>query len=402
MSLTRRDFLHLSAACGVAGAITSTGATPSRALSSTIPRQDRNPKRILLLGGTRFLGPALVESALEAGHEVTLFNRNLSNPHLFPHLERLIGNRDPRIGEGLRALEGRQWDAVIDTSGFVPRVVQASAELLADQVAQYLFVSTISIYADQSKANLTETDAAAALADPTSEDVRQFYGPLKARCEETVEAALPCRATIIRPGLIVGPEDTTDRFTWWPVRIDRGGEVLAPGTPNDPVQYIDVRDLARFCIRSIDESTTGIYNAVGPRSETNIAELLYGCKAVTSAEVSFTWIPAEFLEAQGVRAWVDMPVWVPLGSSSAGITQVNNDKAIAKGLTFRSLAETARDTLEWFKSLPPEERARLGPDAVYETSENRNDATPAPHRMAGLPATREREILDAWRAMRGE
>jgi len=394
MSLTRRHFLHLSAACGVAGPPVFIGrpafATPA------LP-QDREPRKVLILGGTRFLGPALVEAALEGGHEITLFNRGQSNPHLFPNLEKLIGNRDPLVDNGLRALEGRQWDVVIDTSGFVPRMVQASAELLANNVSQYVFISTISVYADQSKPDLQESDEVASLPEP-SEDVRRFYGPLKARCEQAVESALTGRATIIRPGLIVGPEDGTDRFTWWPVRIDRGGEVLAPGHPSDPVQFIDVRDLALFCIRCIDTQTMGVYNAVGPRGRTNIAELLYGCKAVTAADVGFTWATADFLASHGVEPWVHMPVWVPAQGPSAGIAQVNNDKAIAKGLTFRPLADTARDTLEWFNSLPPEDRARLGSDAVYATAENRSN--PTPKRTVGLSAAREREVLEAWKAVR--
>jgi 2'-hydroxyisoflavone reductase len=393
MSVTRRNFLRCSALAG-AVPVLAAGAQPRT--TARHPVHLREAKKVLILGGTRFLGPALVEAGLEGGHEITLFNRGQSNPHLFPNLEKLVGNRDPLVDNGLKALEGRQWDVVIDTSGFVPRLAQASAELLAENVSQYVFISTISVYANQGQPDLQESDEVASLPEP-SEDVRRFYGPLKARCEQTVETALTGRATIIRPGLIVGPEDGTDRFTWWPVRIDRGGEVLAPGNPIDPVQFIDVRDLARFCIRCIETQTMGVYNAVGPRGSTNIAELLYGCKAVTAADVSFTWVPAEFLASQGVEPWVHMPVWVPGQGPSAGITQVNNDKAIAKGLTFRPLADTARDTLEWFNSLPPVDRFRLGPDAVYAIEENRGD--PTPKRTVGLSAAREREVLEAWKAV---
>jgi 2'-hydroxyisoflavone reductase len=394
MFITRRGFLQTSALSGAAATLGARFEASARnAVASS--HQPAETKKVLILGGTRFLGPALVEAALELGHEVTLFNRGRSNPHLFPTLEKLIGDRDPLIGDGLKQLEGRQWDVVIDTSGFLPRIVSASAELLAENVTQYVFISTISVYADQSKAGLQESDEVATLPEP-SEDVRRYYGPLKAECERVVEARLPGRTTIIRPGLIVGPEDQTDRFTWWPVRIDRGGEVLAPGSPGDPVQYIDVRDLARFCLRTIDARLTGVYNALGPRGRTNIAELLYGCKAVTGGSAAFTWVPAEFLAGQGVQPWVHMPVWVPADGSSAGITQVNNEKSVAKGLEFRPLADTVRDTLAWFKSLPPEDRARLGADAVYATAENRND--PAPKRAVGLSAQREREVLEAWAA----
>lgn len=392
MALTRRNFLQAAAAGAVPLVV---AADSAHAAARGMSRPRRSAAKVLILGGTRFLGPALVEAALEAGHEVTLFNRGRSNPHLFPNLEKLVGDRNPEVGDGLRALEGRQWDAVIDTSGFVPRLVQASAELLAENVAQYVFISTVSVYANQGQPNLQESDPVSSLPEP-SEDVRRFYGPLKALCEAAVEAALPGRAAIVRPGLIVGPEDGTDRFTWWPVRIARGGEVLAPGDPADPVQYIDVRDLARFCIRCIESQTNGVYNAVGPRGRTNISELLYGCKAVTGGDVTFTWIAAEFLAAHGVQPWVHMPVWVPSQGPSAGIAQVNNEKAIAKGLEYRPLAETARDTLAWFNSLPPEDRARLGPDAEYATDETRSDLTPK--RAVGLSQARERQVLEAWKA----
>ncbi len=372
MSISRREFMLASTAVGLTSTV---AASP---LVWKTARQRKNPKRILILGGTRFLGPAVVEAALVHGHEVILFNRGRSNPHLFPDLEKLVGDRDPDKGDGLRALEGRSFDAVVDTSGHVPRHVRASAGLLAETLKQYLYISSVSVYADQSKTGLEESDPLGTMDDETVEVIDgQTYGPLKALCERSVEEAMPGRATIVRPGLIVGPEDSHDHFTYWPVRIDRGGEVLAPGDPDDPVQYIDVRDLAEFCITCVENNTTGTYNATGPKGRLSIAELLYGCRAITTAEVSFTWVSAKFLAAHKVQPWVHMPVWVPPDTPIAGVSQVRNSKAIAKGLTFRALAETARDTLNWFKTLPPDRQSEL---------------------RAGVASEKEAEVLAAWHA----
>ena len=373
---SRRTFLQAGLATGAFGALSSSHAQAKSNTQSNWPDDYHAPMKILILGGTRFLGPALVASALSRNHEVVLFNRGRSNPQLFPDLEKLIGDRDPNINEGLNALKSRTFDAVIDTSGYAPRIARASAELLADNIEQYLFISSLSVYADQSKSGIVETDPVATMDDPTQEKVTaQTYGPLKALSEEAIEDSLPGRATLIRPGLIVGPEDGTDRFTYWPVRVSRGGNVLSPGNPDDPVQYIDVRDLAEFCIDCLENNIVGTYNATGPRGTMTIAELLYGCKAVTGGDVSFTWVPAEFLAANNVMPWSEMPVWLPPGSSAAGLAAASNAKAIAKGLKFRPLAETARDTLLWFKSLPPERQSEL---------------------RAGIDADRESEILTKW------
>ncbi len=336
---------------------------------------------LLILGGTAFLGPQLVEAAQQRGHTLTLFNRGRTNPSLFPDLEKLVGDRDPNKGEGLNALKGRSWDAVIDTSGYVPRVVRASAELLAPNIKQYLFVSTISVFTDLSKIGICEEDPVGILDDPTTERVTgETYGPLKALCEQAAEAAMPGRTTSVRPTLIVGPGDTTDRFTYWPVRIDMGGEVLAPGPQEAPVQYIDVRDLAEFCIKLIEDGHSGIYNAAGPKGTLSFSELLYGCRAATSADVSFTWVSQEFLEEQKVGPWMEMAMWIPQAADSAGFSRVSNAKAISHGLAFRPLAETARDTLRWHQSAPERAGYVFGSDP----------------RRAGLKPDRELELLKLW------
>lgn len=312
-------------------------------------------KTILILGGTAFLGPELVEAALARGHTLTLFNRGKTNPQLFPNVEKLKGDRD---GD-LKALEGRRWDAVIDTSGYVPRIVRASAKLLAPSVKQYIFISSISVYADASKPGVDEGGRLEAVPDPASEDVRKYYGGLKALCEQAAEAEMPGRVTNIRPGLIVGPGDPTDRFTYWPVRVARGGEVLSPGTGEDPVQFIDVRDLAEWIILTIEQGDVGIYNAVGPEGRMTMSELLNSCKAASGSDAKFTWADAKFLEAQKVSGWTDMPVWVAPDADSLGFAQFSRDKAMKRGLRFRSVDVTVKDTLEGWKTLPEERRKKL-------------------------------------------
>jgi len=334
--------------------------------------------KILVLGGTGFLGPHIVEAALARKHTPTLFNRGRTNPQLFPDLEKLHGDRDPQKGEGLKALQGRQWDAAIDTSGYVPRIAKASAELLAQNVKQYVFISTVSVYSDFSKPGVDESSPVGALENPKTEQVTgQTYGPLKALCEQAVETAMPGKTTTIRPGLIVGPGDPTDRFTYWPARVDYGGEVLAPGNPDSPVQYIDARDLARFCIKVIEDGHVGIYNAMGPKSPLSMAAMLYGCKAVTTSDARFTWVSQDFLIEQHAAPWTELPLWLPDGSEMSGLSRVSNAKCVAVGLQFSPFADTARDTLAWFKSQTDFERHPW---------------------MAGLSGDKERKILDAWKS----
>ena len=329
--------------------------------------------KILVLGGTGFLGPHLVEVMQQRGHTPTLFNRGKTRPGLFPDVEKLRGDRD---GD-LRALQGRTWDAVIDTSGYVPRVVRASAELLAPNVRQYVFVSSISVYADTTKPGIDESHPVATMDDPKSEDVLPNYGALKALCEQAAEAVFPGRTTNIRPGLIVGPLDPTDRFSYWPVRVAQGGEVLAPGDPADPVQFIDARDLAAFIITTLERGTVGVFNVNGPGQPLGIGALLDACKTVSGSDARFTWATNEFLTAQQVAPWSDMPVWVPPIEDGLGMTTTSSAKAVAAGLTYRPLADTIKATLDWWATLPPERQAKL---------------------RAGVTREREAAVLAAWHA----
>ena len=318
---------------------------------------------ILILGGTVFVGRHLVDVALARGHQVTLFNRGQHNPDLFPEVEKLRGDRDGN----LQALAGRQWDAVIDTCGYVPRIVAQSAALLADQVAQYVFISTISVYADFSPPGINEEAPVGHLADPSTEEITgESYGPLKVLCEKAVEAALPGRSLIIRPGLIVGPDDPTDRFTYWPVRVARGGEVLAPGNPAQQVQFIDVRDLAAWTIEMVERNLQGVYNATGPANPLTITQLLESCQATTESDANFTWVTEEFLLAQAVGAFVEAPLWVP--AEMAGLEQVDCRKAINAGLRFRALPQTVLDTLQWHQTRPLSHTWRAGLSVERETA----------------------------------
>src|SRR3954451_2530392 len=280
MSMTRRTF---------AGVIAAAAALPAAA-----------KKRILILGGTGFLGPATVEAAQARGHELTLFNRGRTRPGLFPNVETLLGDRDPEKGEGLNALRSRKWDAVIDNSGYFPRQVSASAKLLAPNAKQYIFISSISAYADTSRENQDETAKLATTFDPTVEKVtEETFGPLKVLCEKAAADAFPARAAIVRPGYIVGPDDPSGRFTYWPVRIDRGGEVLAPGAPTDPVQIIDVRDLGAWLITLIEQGTVGVFNATGPKDRLAWGDLLQACRKATTTEHTVTWVPGDWIAKKG-------------------------------------------------------------------------------------------------------
>jgi 2'-hydroxyisoflavone reductase len=326
--------------------------------------------KILIIGGTIFLGRHLVDAAGERGHEVTLFNRGQHNPDLFPEVEKLRGDRDG----GLDALRGRRWDAVIDTCGSFPRVVRASAELLADAVGHYTFISSMSVYADLAAPGSDERSPVGIIADETVEEVTgETFGPLKALCERAVEAAMPGRALIVRPGLIVGPHDPSNRFTYWPHRVAQGGDVLAPDGPAHPARFIDARDLAAWTLRMIESGATGTYNARGPNETLTFGELLDTCKAITGSNARFVWVDEQFLLNAGVTPYTEMPLWIPNLPERAGFYSVNSGKAIAAGLTFRPIAETIRDTLAWDATQPPD----------------------AP-RPSGLRPERERALLAAW------
>jgi len=325
--------------------------------------------KLLILGGTVFLGRHLVEAALARGHEVTLFNRGQHSPELFPEVEKLRGDRDGN----LEALRGRRWDAVIDVAGYLPRVVRASAALLAVAVEHYTFISSVSAYADARTPGMDESSPLGTLEQPESEDVDRFYGPLKARCEQVVEVALPGRTLIIRPGLIVGPYDPTDRFTSWPSRVARGGDVLAPGWPGRAVQLIDARDLAEWNVRLVEERVTGVFNATGPDHTLTMRALLETCKEVSGSDARFVWLDEAFLLAQGAGPWIELPLWLPETSEYAGFMCLDISKALAAGLRFRPLAETVRETLAWDQLLPA--------DAA---------------RRAGMTPAREAELLALW------
>jgi 2'-hydroxyisoflavone reductase len=382
MSLSRRDFLRCTAVAGAAAGLGlsfgcgSRAGTPSPQAGTSGYRSGLAERKLklLILGGTAFLGPHTVAAARARGHEVTLFNRGKTNPELFPDLEKLRGDRD---GD-LSALVGRTWDAVIDTSGYVPRHVRLSAELLAPSVAHYLFISTISVYKDYSVVGMDESAPLATLADPTTEQITgETYGALKALCETAAQDAMPGRTTVIRPGLIVGPEDRTDRFTYWPVRVERGGEVLSPGTPDDFIQFIDVRDLAEFIVVCLENKAFGIFNADAPAGSLTMGRLLETCRDVTESRAGLTWVDAEFLAAQNVSPWQDMPCWVPAVGAEAGFGRVNTAKAHAAGLGMRALDDTVRATLAWWHTEPEDRRKTL---------------------RAGLTPEREAAVLAAWHA----
>lgn len=321
--------------------------------------------RILIIGGTRFLGRHLVEAALERSHDVTLFNRGKSNPNLFPQLETILGDREKDVNK----LEDRIWDAVIDVAGYVPRIVRLSADLLKENVSRYVFISSISAYDEAAfkKIGVTESDPVGKIADETVEEITgETYGPLKALCEQAVQDIYGERALIIRPGLIVGPHDPTDRFTYWPVRVARGGDVLAPEKPDAPAQIIDVRDLSDFIIRLIQNNASGIYNATGPNYPLTFGKLLEVCKQVTGSDARFIWVPAEFLKQHNVAEWSDMPVWIPDTEENQGFSRVDVSKAIEAGLKFRPLEETVRDTLIWAQTRPADHEWRAGLTAERE------------------------------------
>lgn len=320
------------------------------------------PSSILILGGTSFVGRHLTEAALAQGHQVTLFNRGQSNPELFAGAEKLNGDRETNLSSLAQAVEqGRRWDAVIDVAGYIPRTVQASAALLAKATEHFTYISTVSVYADHKTAGFDETyplgtlsAEAVAQVKSKSDITGENYGPLKALCEHEVSRIFGGGALIIRPGLIVGPHDPTDRFTYWPHRIAQGGAVLAPGRPEDCTQFIDARDLAAWTLHMLNTRTHGIYTATGPDYALTFGSLLQTCAQVSQAEAQITWVDEKFLLAQNVAPWSDLPLWVPAGDPEfAGFNTANCAKAVAAGLTYRPLADTVRDTLSWAQTRPP-------------------------------------------------
>ncbi len=345
------------------------------------------PLNILILGGTGFTGPEQVEYAIARGHRVTLFNRNKTRPDFFKGrvAEELVGD----LNSDTSALEGKKFDVVIDNPTTFPAWVRNAGKYLAGNTKHYIFVSTTSTYRDESQIGIDESSPTTPMPaglDPYTLDpaaASRSYGALKTRAEQEVQTLYPGINTVIRPCLIVGPLDRTDRFTYWPARIDRGGEVLAPDSPDDPCQFIDSRDLAEWMIRVAEMREFGLYNAIGPDKPLTTAQMLYGVKAITTAGAQFTWVPWDFLRAQNVRPWRNMTVWQPPVGATAGYQRRTANRAIAKGLTFRPLAVTAKDTLDWHKTRPQKEQ-----DATLNGEIN------------GLSMTREAEVLAAWKASR--
>jgi 2'-hydroxyisoflavone reductase len=380
MSTTRRSFVSRSALA--AGAV---ALSPGLGLAADGGKGPAKKLRILILGGTGFTGPHQVRYALARGHKVTLFNRG-KQPHEWPgEVEELIGDRN--TGD-LKALDGRDWDVCIDNPTTLPFWVRDAGRALHGKVKQYVFISTISVYADNDK---PADESAAVLPyagkDPmaeTQESMKgkagELYGPLKAVSEREAERQFPGMTTVIRPGLIVGPGDETDRFSYWPIRLSRGGEVLAPGDGSDPVQFIDARDLAEWTIRMAEMRAFGVFNATGPKTPLNTRGMLNGIAKAAPSDARLTWVSTKFLEAQKVEPWSDLPVWVPAEGDSAGFAKRDIRKALAAGLTYRPLGTTAVDTLAWFKQQPAERQAKL---------------------RAGLTPERETELLAKWKASNG-
>lgn len=329
---------------------------------------DGDGKRLLILGGTGFLGPHVVEAARERGWEVTLFNRGRTNTHLFPEVEKLVGDRDPEKGAGLSALEGdRRWDYVVDTTSYAPSRTAAAVELLRDRIDRYALVSTISVFESFEAHGMDESAPVGRMDDPSNETVtNSSYGPLKALCEERAEELMPGRVANVRPGLIVGPMDPTDRFTYWPVRATEGGTMLAPGNVDDPVQFIDVRDLAEFLVHCLAEDHMGVYNATGPTHGETIAGLVYACRAATNAGTRVRWVDAETVSAMGLRPWGHLPVWTPRTGGIGGMSTIDVSKAIAAGLVSRPTADTVRDTLAWWAEQPSERQLTRAMDLEME------------------------------------
>ena len=375
MTIDRRTFVlgslaaGAAAACG-AGTDRGTATSPGEKPAAAPPAK----KSILVLGGTGFLGPHVVTSALARGHAVTLFNRGKTHPGLFPDVEKLHGDRDGH----LEALANRKWDAVVDPSGYVPRLVKMSAELLAPSVGHYVFVSTISVYAKEDVVGADESLAVATIADPTNEDVKANYGALKALCEQAAEAAMPGRVANLRPGLIIGPGDPTGRFTHWPTRLAEGGEVLAPGDGRTPVQYIDGRDLGAWIVRVIEDRAVGTMNALGPEKRVTMKDVLEACNHALGGKAQLTWVDADFLDKQGVEGWSEMPMWIDPKGEYAGFGTLANTRAVKAGLTFRPVGDTAKDALAWLETLPEDQRAKA--------------------RSSGIKPDKEAKVLAAWKA----
>jgi len=333
---------------------------PARADTETAA-QPKEPLRILILGGTGFLGPATIDAALTRGHRVTMFNRGRTRPELYPKVEKLHGDRDPDKDEGLKTLENGEWDVVIDNSGYYPRMVKASAERLSGRCKHYIYISSISAYEEPNPINGEEDALLATMSDPTSEDMGanfENFGPLKALCEKAAEAAMPGRTTVIRPGYIVGPDDPTGRFTYWPVKLDKSGKVLIPGNPDDPVQIIDVRDLGEWLIKVAEDGVVGVFNATGPENGLRWGDLIEACIKASTADPKPQplWVNSDIVEKSvGIGAY---PIWIAPRGDYAGFHRWSNKRAVAAGLRFRPVSDTVKDTLVWYRAQEKIEKGR--------------------------------------------
>jgi 2'-hydroxyisoflavone reductase len=367
---TRRQLIRAGL---VGGAIAASGTIPGIAGVSIAGAADvpaRNSLRILMLGGTGYIGPHMVSEFLRRGHQVSLFNRGRTNEDLFPDLETLLGDRDG----GLDVLKGKKWDAVVDNSGYVPRHVADSARLLSSAVAHYLYISTISVYASFAVAN-DEDSPLGTMPDESVEEVtNESYGPMKALCESRARAEIgDDRLTILRPTYICGPGDRTDRYTYWPVRTMRGGEMLWPGTPDDPIQIIDVRDLANFVVDCIEKKITGVYNTVTPVGSYTMGDLMNHSVAVTGAEMTPVWVSNKFIVDHEFEDAI--PIWSSPEGETRNVAGVNGERAFAQGLAARPPKETCRDVVSWWKTLPAERQQSM---------------------RAGLAADRETQLIAEW------
>jgi 2'-hydroxyisoflavone reductase len=323
---------------------------------------------ILIIGGTKFLGRHLVDAATQSGHAVTLFNRGQTNPGLFPDIETITGDRQQPAD--LAKLQTRRWDAVIDTCGYVPRIVRMSAEALKDSVDQYVFISSISVYPDFSQPGIDESHPVGKLDDENVKEItHETYGPLKALCEQAVDEILPGKGLQVRPGLIVGPYDPTDRFTYWPARVERGGRMVVPDYPDCPVQIIDGRDLGEWIIRMVEEKAMGTINVTGPEQPHTLTHVLNTCQEMLNTDVDIEWVDEQFLLDNDVAPWTGMPLWMPsIDDELAGFGRVSIDRALGKGLTFRSLSDTIQATMDWVHQRPDdwEWRAGISPEKEAE------------------------------------
>jgi 2'-hydroxyisoflavone reductase len=374
MNKNRRRFLQSSL---LGTAALASGSVQTALAGDSEAKRHGEKLRVLILGGTGFIGPHMVREALRRGHSVTLFNRGKSNRTLFPDLELLVGDRDG----GLDALKDRSWDAVVDNSGYVPRHVADSARLLSSAASQYLFISTVAVYASFADANHEDSPLATIPDESVEEVTGETYGPMKVLCEKRAVAEFgKDRTAILRPTYICGPGDHTDRFSYWPVRTMRGGEMLWPGTPDDSIQIIDVRDLANFVVDVLEQRITGVYNTVTPAGSYSMGELLIDCTAVTATEVQATWVGADFLAGQDLDVFGALPIWSPSTGPRARVASVSGDRAFAKGLRNRPVRETARDLLSWWNTLPEERTRKL---------------------RAGLSVEKEAELLALWHEQHG-